>query len=440
MDSKRLRGVEITQLEGLDSNYFAEMNATAVQRSSGSVAEAIEALASNLGVAPQTLAQGLGMSGIALAALVFVCLAKARSSQSAAAKRIFAVTVLVLCYSLCSSMLLILNKVAVTYVPAPSFILALQLLSCAAFVRTLSAVGAVEAEPLTLHKARPFAVIVLGFIGTLYANITSLKYVPVDTIICFRASMPLVIAVIEWLYMGRELPSLRSWASMLSVLAGVAVYTAADVHFTVLGYAWVAIWYAFGVFEMVYVKRVVDSVPMTTWSRTYYQNALAVLPMAAITLAGGEVGVLRTQFWSLPAVAVLMLACVAGLGMSYFSFALRAVISATSFSVIGNVCKVLTILVNLLMWDNHANVWGTCALLACLAAGSAYQQPPMRAASPPTKGAAAAPLLQADSIPTPKLSPLKLAEEGMGPPQRSLPISSPARNGAARNGHKEAQS
>ena len=36
-------------------------------------------------------------------------------------------------------------------------------------------------------------------------------------------------------------------------------------------YTWVAVWYAFGVFEMVYVKRVVDSVPMTTWSRTYYQ-------------------------------------------------------------------------------------------------------------------------------------------------------------------------
>ncbi len=42
------------------------------------------------------------------------------------------------------------------------------------------------------------------------------QYVPVDTIICFRASMPLIIAVIEWMYMDRELPSARSWASMLS--------------------------------------------------------------------------------------------------------------------------------------------------------------------------------------------------------------------------------
>ena len=36
-------------------------------------------------------------------------------------------------------------------------------------------------------------------------------------------------------------------------------------------YTWLAIWYAFATFEMVYVKRVVDTLPMTTWSRTYYQ-------------------------------------------------------------------------------------------------------------------------------------------------------------------------
>ena len=66
-------------------------------------------------------------------------------------------------------------QVAVTYIPAPSFILTLQLLSSAGFVKTLAATGTVEAEPLSLAKARPFAIIVFGFIGTLYSNITSLK-------------------------------------------------------------------------------------------------------------------------------------------------------------------------------------------------------------------------------------------------------------------------
>ena len=54
-------------------------------------------------------------------------------------------------------------------------------------------------------------------------------------------------------------------------------------------------------------------------------------------------------------IIALVLSCVGGIGMSYFSFALRAAISATTFSVIGNICKVLTILVNSVMWDQHAS-------------------------------------------------------------------------------------
>ena len=80
-----------------------------------------------------------------------------------------------------------------------------------------------------------------------------------------------------------------------------------------------------------------------------------MLPMLAITAISGEADTLRKLEWGAGGIAALVASCLGGLGMSYFSFALRAVISATSFSVIGNVCKVLTILVNLLMWDNHAS-------------------------------------------------------------------------------------
>ena len=66
-----------------------------------------------------------------------------------------------------------------------------------------------------------------------------------------------------------------SAAARAGVLGGVVVYTFHDIHFTVLGYVWIAVWYAFAVFEMVYVKVVVDSVQMTTWSRTYYQARAA---------------------------------------------------------------------------------------------------------------------------------------------------------------------
>ena len=62
-----------------------------------------------------------------------------------------------------------------TYVPAPSFILACQLATCAIFVKVMAMAGAVEAEPLTVEKSKKFALIVFGFIGTLFASVTSLR-------------------------------------------------------------------------------------------------------------------------------------------------------------------------------------------------------------------------------------------------------------------------
>jgi hypothetical protein len=66
-------------------------------------------------------------------------------------------------------------QVAVTLVPAPSFILFAQLASSAAFVQALAAAGQVECERLAPGKARRFALIVLGFIGALYSNVTALR-------------------------------------------------------------------------------------------------------------------------------------------------------------------------------------------------------------------------------------------------------------------------
>ena len=69
----------------------------------------------------------------------------------------------------------------------------------------------------------------------------------------------------------------------------MAVYTMHDIHFTTVGYVWLGVWYTFAVFEMVYVKKVVDTVEMTTWSRTYYQVLCLSqnLSRVALLLNGG---------------------------------------------------------------------------------------------------------------------------------------------------------
>merc|ERR1712190_497882 len=82
--------------------------------------------------------------------------------------------------------------------------------------------------------------------------------------------------------------------------------------------------------------------------------------------------------WSFNQILFLLLSCLAGVGMSYASFFARSSLSATSFTVVGIMCKIATVLINLLIWDEHASLQGLAALFVCLFAGVLYRQAPMK--------------------------------------------------------------
>jgi hypothetical protein len=113
-------------------------------------------------------------------------LVDAASSRLRAVYAAHKVPVILLYYGLCSSTLIVINKLAVHSVQAPVFILMTQLLVAAGAVLGAKAAGWVDAEPLRWQLVRPFTLIILGFLGTLYANIQVLAYSNVETFITFR--------------------------------------------------------------------------------------------------------------------------------------------------------------------------------------------------------------------------------------------------------------
>jgi len=58
--------------------------------------------------------------------------------------------------------------------------------------------------------------------------------------------------------------------------------------------------------------------------------------------------------------------------LAYSGTALRATISATSFTLVGVICKIFTILINVLMWDKHASPTGLFSLGFSLAGSTLY--------------------------------------------------------------------
>lgn len=90
-----------------------------------------------------------------------------------------------------------------------------------------------------------------AFLGAIFTNIKTLQYANVETFIVFRSSTPLFVSVADYLFLGRELPSSRSWMSLVGLLIGSIIYVQTDSHFHVSGYYWVCVWYMVFCFDQV---------------------------------------------------------------------------------------------------------------------------------------------------------------------------------------------
>jgi GDP-mannose transporter len=280
-------------------------------------------------------------------------------------------------YAACSSTLLVINKVAVHSLPAPAFVLTCQLVFAAVLTRGLGLAGVMHVEPLEKGKVIRFMGVVAGFLGTLFSNMKVLQNANVETFITFRSSTPLILSVLDWLLLGRELPSLWSWMMLLGMLCGSVGYVLHDSAFRVAAYAWLFVWYCFFIFDCVYMKHTCDNVPMSNWGRVYYTNVLAAVPLTFMVFVLDEVKVLATISWA-QAAPPLMLSALVGMGMSHASYLLRESVSATMFTVVGIMCKLGSVAINYVIWENHANPAGISFLLLCLLCGSLYRQPPKR--------------------------------------------------------------
>jgi len=84
--------------------------------------------------------------------------------------------------------------------------------------------GFIEVEPLCTAKVLKFGVTPLAFLMTLFANIKILQYANVETFIMIRTSTPIATSLLDYVFLGRELPGLRSVGALLLAFIGSLAY------------------------------------------------------------------------------------------------------------------------------------------------------------------------------------------------------------------------
>lgn len=283
-------------------------------------------------------------------------------------------------YCLSASLLSIINKWAVMKFPYPGALTALQYFTSAAGVVVWGQLGLIEPDPLNLLTMWRFLPAAIIFYLSLFTNSELLLHANVDTFIVFRSVVPMFVAVGETLFLHQPWPSFKTWLSLTTIFGGSVIYVLTDYQFTIQAYMWALAYLISMSIDFVYIKHVVMTIGLNTWGLVLYNNLEALLLFPLELLIMGELKKIKheisyeSDWYSVGVILPVALSCLFGLSISFFGFSCRKAISATGFTVLGIVNKLLTVIINLIIWDKHSTFVGTLGLLICMTGGVMYQQ------------------------------------------------------------------
>nr|CAB3482312.1 unnamed protein product [Digitaria exilis] len=279
-----------------------------------------------------------------------------------------------------ASLLSIINKWAIMKFPYPGALTALQYFTSVAGVLLCGQLKLIEHDGLNLRTMWKFLPAAVMFYISIFTNSELLLHANVDTFIVFRSAVPIFVAIGETLYLHQPWPSLKTWLSLSTILGGSVIYVFTDNQFTVTAYTWAVAYLVSMSIDFVYIKHVVMTIGLNTWGLVLYNNLEALMLFPLELLIMGEFDQMKvdsskvSNWLSFDVVLPVALSCLFGLSISFFGFSCRRAISATGFTVLGIVNKLLTVVINLLIWDKHASFVGTVGLLICMSGGVLYQQ------------------------------------------------------------------
>lgn len=310
-----------------------------------------------------------------------------------ASKQYYATSSLVLGYALCSSLLAVINKFAITKFNYPGLLTALQYLTSAAGVWILGKFGFLHHDPFNLDTAKKFLPAAFVFYLAIFTNTNLLRHANVDTFIVFRSLTPLLVAIADTAFRKQPWPSKLTFLSLVVILGGAVGYVTTDNGFTLTAYSWAFAYLVTITTEMVYIKHMVTNLGLNTWGFVLYNNLLSLMMAPVFWVLTGEYADVFASLASSSggdllepvAFSAVSLSCLFGLLISFFGFAARKAVSATAFTVTGVVNKFLTVAINVLIWDKHATPFGLGCLLLTIIGGILYQQSVTGGGSAPTK-------------------------------------------------------
>lgn len=193
------------------------------------------------------------------------------------AKQHYTTSSLVIGYALCSSLLAVINKYAITKFNYPGLLTALQYLTSTLGVWLLGKLGFVYHDAFTWETAKKFLPAAVVFFLAIFTNTNLLRHANVDTFIVFRSLTPLLVAVADTAFRKQPFPSKLTFLSLVIILSGAVGYVMTDSAFTLTAYSWALAYLVTITTEMFYIKHMVMNLGLNTWGFVLYNNLMSLM-------------------------------------------------------------------------------------------------------------------------------------------------------------------
>jgi len=277
-----------------------------------------------------------------------------------------------------SSTMLVLNKAVLHVMPMATIVLLAQVGSSALILWVLGKLKYLEVDPLEWNTAKAFSLNAIAFMALLFTNAKALESANVEAVVVFRTLSIFVTAYGDFKVLKAKALDINSIVSLGLVIAGAIGYVLVDKGFDIKNMGWVL---AYGIVNASYpiiTKLVISAKSMTTWGRTYYNNIMTFIVFLPLAFVMGEHNTMSSYLSKgmLTSDAVLLLAasCIWGTAISFLGFLVLANVSATTFNLMGNTNKILTLAVNGMLWNKHASLQANMCLLVSLVGAGLYAE------------------------------------------------------------------
>ena len=125
-------------------------------------------------------------------------------------------------YMLCSSTMLVVNKLAVSQFPMPTVIIGLQLAFCVILLGFLHISGLRRMRSAHMHALGSLWIYCAAFALGMYSNMVILQKSSASLLLMARGFLPMLVCFVEWACMKRALPSWR-YEILLYIVVGIFV-------------------------------------------------------------------------------------------------------------------------------------------------------------------------------------------------------------------------